>query len=65
MIVDDRQLDVTQCRVREFQDLLLCLRRSESAENYTAQAIAYLLEIDKMNEEIRQYLAFSPAVTAR
>jgi len=64
MIADDRQLEVTRRRIREFQDLLVRLRRSESAENYAAQAPAYLLEIDKMNEEVRQYFVSSSAASA-
>lgn len=63
MIVDDRELEVTRRRIREFQDLLVRLRRSESAVNYAAQAHAYLLEIDRMNEEVRQYLASSSAAS--
>jgi hypothetical protein len=64
MIVDDRQLEVTRRRIHEFQDLLLRLRRSEPAENYATQSVGYLLEIDKMNEEIREYLASSSIVSA-
>ena len=37
--------------------LLLQLRQRESAENYARMASAYLLELDKMNEGIRTYLA--------
>jgi hypothetical protein len=64
MIRNDQELAVTQQRLRQFHDLLLRLRQCETTENYTAMASAYLLEIDKMNEEIRRYLASPPAQQA-
>ncbi|ETX05543.1 hypothetical protein [Candidatus Entotheonella palauensis] len=60
MITNDQELAVTQQRVGQFQDLLLQLRQHESPENYVLMASAYLLDIDKMNEEIRSYLAHPP-----
>ena len=57
VIQNDHELAVTQQRVQQFQTLLLHLRQHESAENYALMAIGYLLELDKMNEEIRTYLA--------
>jgi hypothetical protein len=60
MITNDQELAVTQQRIRQIQDLLLRLRQSETAENYPAMASAYLLEIDKKNEEVRSYLARPP-----
>ena len=54
---NDQELAVTQQRIQQFQALLLQLRYRESAENYALMATAYLLELDKMNEEIRSYLA--------
>ncbi len=64
MIMDDQELAVTQQRIRRLQDLLLKLRRSETAENYATMSSAYLLDIDKMNEEVRGYLASLPAEQA-
>jgi len=64
MIMDDQELEVTQQRIRRLQDLLLKLRRSETAENYAAMSSAYLLDIDRMNEEVRGYLASLPAEQA-
>jgi hypothetical protein len=64
MIVDDQELAVTQQRIRRLQDLLLKLRRSETAENYAAMSSAYLLDIDRMNEEVRCYLASLPTEQA-
>ena len=60
VITNDRELAVTQQRIQQFHELLLRLRQCETAENYVLMAIAYLLELDKMNEEIRSYLASPP-----
>jgi len=57
VITNDQEWAVTQQRIRQFHELLLRLRQSETAENYALMATAYLLELDKMNEEIRSYLA--------
>lgn len=64
MITNDQELAVTQQRVVQFQDLLLQLRQHESPENYVLMASAYLLDIDKMNEEIRSYLEHPPTPQA-
>ena len=60
VITNDQELAVTQQRIRQFHDLLLRLRQSEAVENYVLMANAYLLEIDKMNEEVRDYFAHPP-----
>jgi hypothetical protein len=57
MIAHDQELAVTQPRIRQLQELSLAPRQRETVENYTAMANAYLLEIDKMNEEVHTYLA--------
>jgi len=57
VMTNDQEWAVTQQRIRQFHELLLQLRQSETAENYALMATAYLLELDKMNEEIRSYLA--------
>jgi len=57
VIQNDQELAVPQQRIQQFQTLLLQLRQRERAENYALMATAYLLELDKMNEEIRAYLA--------
>lgn len=64
MIMNDQELAVTRQRIQQFQDLLIRLRRCETAQNYAAMASAYLLEIDKMNEEVRGYLASPPTEQA-
>jgi hypothetical protein len=60
VITNDQELAVTRQRIVQIQDLLLRLRRCETTRNYTAMANAYLLELDKMNEEVRGYLASPP-----
>jgi hypothetical protein len=57
VITNDQEWVVTQQRIRQFHELLLQLRQSETVENYALMATTYLLELDKMNEEIRSYLA--------
>jgi hypothetical protein len=64
MITNDQELAVTRQRIQQFQDLLIRLRQCETAQNYAAMASAYLLEIDKMNEEVRGYLASPPTEQA-
>jgi len=54
---NDHELAVTQQRMQQLQQLLLKLRQQERAEHYALMATAYLLELDKMNEDIRTYLA--------
>jgi hypothetical protein len=49
VITNDQELAVTQQRIRQFHELLLRLRQCETAENYALMAIAYLLELDKIN----------------
>ena len=57
VITNDQEWAVIQQRIRQFHELLLRLRQSETAENYALMATAYLLELDKMHEESRSYLA--------
>jgi hypothetical protein len=64
MIMNDQELAVTRQRLQQIQDLLIRLRQCETAQNYAAMASAYLLEIDKMNEEVRCYLASPPTAQA-
>jgi hypothetical protein len=64
MIMNDQELAVTRQRLQQIQDLLIRLRQCETAQNYAAMASAYLLEIDKMNEEVRGYLASPPTEQA-
>ncbi|MFQ5853097.1 MAG: hypothetical protein ACE5JU_21265 [Candidatus Binatia bacterium] len=61
MIRDDKELKVTLDRITHFQQTVQHLRQSEpDSENYKAAAEGYLAEIDKMNLEVREYLASHP-----
>jgi len=60
MITNDQELAVTQQRIQQFHGFLLRLRQGETSKNDLVMAHAYLLEIDKMNEEVQSYLAQPP-----
>ena len=61
MIRDDKELKVTLDRITYFQQTVQHLRQSEpNPENYKAATEGYLAEIDKMNLEVREYLASHP-----
>lgn len=57
MIRNDTELQVTQERILRFERFLAGARKRESAANYEAMSKGYLMEIDKMNAEIREYLS--------
>ena len=62
MIKNDRELEVTQERLRRFQRQVAQIRKTETnAENYRLSAAGFLAEIDRMNLEIRDYLWSLPA----
>jgi hypothetical protein len=62
MIKNDRELEVTQERIRQFERQVAQIRRTEtSGENYRMSAAGFLAEIDRMNLEIRDYLWSLPA----
>ena len=62
MINNDRELEVTQERIRQFQRQVAQIRKTEtSPENYRLSAAGFLAEIDRMNLEIRDYLWSLPA----
>jgi hypothetical protein len=61
MIRNDRELHVTLQRIAAFQQQLEHLRRVEtSPANYRRSAAGFLAEIDRMNLEVREYLAAHP-----
>jgi hypothetical protein len=65
MIASDQELQVTLKRIAKFQDQLLHLRRVETnPANYHASASGFLAEIDRMQLEVREYLAVHPRETA-
>ena len=62
MISNDRELEVTQQRIRYFEQQVSRIRKTETnAENYRLSAGGFLAEIDRMNLEIREYLWSLPA----
>ena len=62
MIRNDRELEITQERIRQFERQVAQIRKTESnADNYRLSAAGFLAEIDRMNLEIRDYLWSLPA----
>jgi len=62
VINNDRELELTQERIRQFQRQVAQIRKTEtSPENYRLSAAGFLAEIDRMNLEIRDYLWSLPA----
>ena len=56
VINNDRELEVTQERIRQFQRQVAQIRKTETnPENYHLSAAGFLAEIDRMNLEIRDY----------
>lgn len=65
MIANDRELEVTLERIAHFQAQVMHLRRVETnPANYHAAAGGFLAEIDRMQLEVREYLALHPAELA-
>jgi hypothetical protein len=64
MIANDVELRVTLERVARFQNQVAHLRQTEpDPANYHGQVGGFLAEIDRMQLEIREYLAVHPADT--
>lgn len=62
MIRNDRELEITQERIRDFERRIAIIRKTErNPENYRMSASGFLAEIDRMNLEIRDYLWSLPA----
>jgi hypothetical protein len=62
MIANDDELRVTLERLARFQDQVTHLRSLETdPANYRAAASGFLAEIDRMQLEVREYLATHPA----
>ena len=61
MIQNDRELHATLQRIAHFQKQLEHLRRVETnPTNYRLSASGFLAEIDRMNLDVREYLATHP-----
>ena len=62
VINNDRELEVTQERIRQFQRQVAQIHKTETnPENYHLSTAGFLAEIDRMNLEIRDYLWTLPA----
>ena len=62
MIKNDKELEITQERIRQFERQVAQIRKTETnPENYHLSAAGFLAEIDRMNLEIRDYLWSLPA----
>jgi hypothetical protein len=61
MIANDQELKVTLDRIAQFQAQVAYLRNTETnPSNYRAAASGFLLEIDRMQFEVREYLSVHP-----
>ena len=56
MIQNDTELKTSQQRIAYFQDLLFQLRVKASAEEFSLVSSGYRAEIEKMQEEVLEYL---------
>jgi hypothetical protein len=66
MITNDQELATTQERIRHFQAQLARLRKVETNPlTYRLSASGFLAEIDRMQLEVRDYLALHPSEVAR
>ena len=62
MIRNDRELEVTQERIRQFERQVAQIRKTETnRENYRMSASGFLSEIGRMNSEIGDYLRPLPS----
>jgi hypothetical protein len=60
MVPNAAQLQATQGRILLFERILAGARRTYSPSNDAAMAEGYLLEIDKLQADIRAYLSRVP-----
>jgi hypothetical protein len=60
MIQNDTELQTAQERILLFERILAEARRTYSPSNYQAMAEGYLMEIDRLQAEIREYLSRLP-----
>jgi hypothetical protein len=57
MINNNQELETTRQRIRQLEQMVVQIRQTETnSENYRMSAAGFLLEIDRMNLEIRDYL---------
>lgn len=66
MIANDQELNVTLERIAKFQRQVAHLRNVETnPENYHGSVSGFLTEIDRMQQEVREYLSIHPAEVAQ
>ena len=56
MILNDKELEVTQERIKHFQRVLVNLRHTARPEEFEAVTGGYRLEIERMQAEVLDYL---------
>jgi hypothetical protein len=62
MIANDEELRTTLERIEWMQQQLAHLRQVEkNPDNFRASAAGFLAEVDRMNLEVREFLATHPA----
>lgn len=65
MIQNDNELQVMLERIRRVQDQLTALRRAETnPTNYRLSSSGFIAELDRMQLEVREYLASPPLAAA-
>ena len=63
MILNDNELQVMLERIRRIQDQLSALRKLETnPTNYRLSSSGFIAELDRMQLEVREYLASPPQV---
>jgi hypothetical protein len=60
MIRNDTELQAAQERILLFERILAEARRTYTPSTYQAMAEGYLMEIEKLQAEIREYLSRTP-----
>jgi predicted phosphoribosyltransferase len=56
MIQNDQELSATQVRIQEFQHILTQLRVTARPEEFFSVASGYLRELERMQEDVLEYL---------
>ena len=56
MITTDKELQVTQERITQFQRWLMQIRQTARPEEFAAVASGYRLEIERLQAEVLEYL---------
>lgn len=65
MITNDHELEATLERIRHFQRQISHLRKVEASPlTYRLSSSGFLVEVDRMQLEVRDYLAMHPSELA-